>query len=355
MMAAMATSTAINAVKKNALQKILSIFPVEPVFAFAYGSRVKEQANREFNKNDMIDLVLAVDDPVDFHVKNCGKNPGHYSFLRRLPGGGKAIANIQESFGAKVYYNTLVKLDSDLLGDDVYIKYGVITTGSLVNDLLDWETLYVAGRLHKPVEILSIAGHREELVKKALKINIQSAIHTALLLLEESFTEKELYTTIAGISYTGDFRMIIGEDKNKVSNIVTPQMNEFRKLYQPYLSSGTVQPLVNWNPASRTYIQDTSSQTIYHHLSLLPKNVQKEIFVHSWDSSRSLNDIDDVMMALSQRIGADDKVRRAIMTIVRKYSWKQSIKGIFTAGLRKSISYGRSKLVKMYSSGKKEE
>lgn len=345
MMASAATSAALNSLKKTALQKILTIFPVEPVFAFAYGSRVKQQANREINKNDMIDLVLAVDDPMDFHVKNCQANPGHYSFLRRLPGNGKAIANIQESFGAKVYYNTLVKLE-----DDVYIKYGVISTGPLVNDLLDWETLYIAGRLHKPVEILTMAEHRSELIKKALKINIQSAIHTALLLLEESFTEKELYTTIAGISYTGDFRMIFGEDKNKVSNIVTPQMTEFRSLYQPYLTSGTIKPLVNWNPVSRTYIQDTSSQTIYHHLNLLPKNVQKEIFINSWENLRSLNDMDDVMMALSQRIGADEKVRKAIRAIVRKYSWKQSIKGIFTAGIRKSIWYGKSKIVKMYSS-----
>lgn len=347
MMATLATSTAVNAVKKTALQKILNIFPVEPVFAFAYGSRVKEQANLEVNKNDQIDFVLAVDDPIEFHVKNVERNPGHYSFLRRLPGKGKAVANIQESFAAKVYYNPLVKLD-----DDAYIKYGVISTGPLVNDLLDWETLYIAGRLHKPVEILTIAAHRSDYIKKALSINIQSAIHTALLLLEESFTEKELYTTIAGISYMGDFRMIFGEDKNKVSNIVIPQLGEFRKLYQPYLSSGTIKPLVNWNPASRTYFQDTSSQTIYHHLSLLPKNVQKEIFINTWDSTGSLNDIDDVMMALSQRIGADEKVRKAIQKIVRRYSWKQSIKGIFTAGFTKSVSYAKSKIVKMYSTKK---
>lgn len=340
----MSTAPIANAVKRNVLQKIMSIFPVEATLAFAYGSRVKEQANREVGKNDMIDLVIAVDDPFDFHIKNCQVNPSHYSFLRKLPGGGKAVARIQENFGAKVYYNTLVPLENN-----IYIKYGVISTGPLVNDLLDWETLYVAGRLHKPVEILSLAGPKADLVKKALKINIQSAIHTALLLLEESFTEKELYITIAGISYIGDFRMIIGENKNKIENIVSPQIHEFRKLYQPYLTSNLIQPLVNWNPASRTYIQDTSSQTIYHHLSLLPKNVQKEIFLKAWDGSGSLNDIDDVMMALSQRIGADEKVRAAIKAIVKRYSWKQSIKGIFTAGIKKSIVYSKSKLVKMYS------
>lgn len=34
------------------------------------------------------------------------------------------------------------------------IKYGVISTDSLTEDLMHWKTMYVAGRLHKPVSIM---------------------------------------------------------------------------------------------------------------------------------------------------------------------------------------------------------
>lgn len=54
----------------------------------------------------MMDFILAVENPVEWHKKNLNKNPAHYSVLRHI--GPEYIAKIQDDFGAKIYFNTLV-------------------------------------------------------------------------------------------------------------------------------------------------------------------------------------------------------------------------------------------------------
>lgn len=329
------------------LRRILSIFPRNNFsFAFAYGSRVKVQANKETSTSDMIDLVLAVDDPSEFHRENLAINPSHYSFVKAFGHGG--VAALQENFGARVYYNTLVPIENG----ETIIKYGVIRTQHLINDLLDWETLYISGRLHKPVEVLKSPD--SDVLNKALSINLQNAVHASLILLEENFTEEQLFMTIANLSYGGDFRMIVGENKNKVANIVKPQMENFRQLYAPYLTSDSMQSLINRNPITNHYQQDSSSKVVLHHLNLLPKHVQQQLYV-IWNKNGGSRDLDDVLQSLSSSYVVSANVKHAVANIVWNSSTWQSFKGILSAGFIKSFKYSASKLRKMYKSLKVEE
>ncbi|CAF4768082.1 unnamed protein product, partial [Rotaria magnacalcarata] len=81
----------------------------------------------------------------------------------------------------------------------------------------------------KPVSVMKIDQSDQDLLY-ALKTNLNSALHVALLLLPEQFTLKDLFLKITSLSYQGDFRMYIGENKNKISNIVLPQVDAFVEL-----------------------------------------------------------------------------------------------------------------------------
>jgi translocator assembly and maintenance protein 41 len=71
------------------------------------------------------------------------QNRSHYSSLASL--GEWTVSKVQKNFGAFIYYNTLVKING------LNVKYGVISMDQLLKDMNEWETLYVAGRMHKPV------------------------------------------------------------------------------------------------------------------------------------------------------------------------------------------------------------
>lgn len=345
-MATPATRTAIIAPIYN---RILSKFPQSFSFVFAYGSGVKKQINSKENKSKMIDLIFCVDNPSRWHEANLKENSSHYSGLKYL--GHNIIAKIQEGAGAKVYFNTLVPFDN------ILIKYGVISTQDLITDLLEWSQLYLAGRLHKPVEIIKKPTNIE--LQTALQLNLQSAVHAALLVLPETFTEYEFYYTITNLSYHGDFRMTFGEDKNKVHNIVRPQLLGFRNLYKPFirtLNDYVDFPMLNIKNETESDVK-TDDQTVYcaqdvsplaklHHLNQLPRWPQKAL-TRFWNRGTLRQDTEDVLRAIAYDPDCNTVVQQCINDIVWQSSVRQSLKGILTAGIFKSIKYSSQKILKM--------
>lgn len=383
------------------LAKVLSQFESPIRFAFAYGSGVFPQgaSGPEHSKRPgikdphtgkakkMIDLVLAVNHPEHWHGLNRQQFPRHYSWISRLTGAEVLTAWIQR-LGAGLWYIPYVKVDDEL------VKYGVMDIDTLCADLLDWNTLYVSGRMHKPVAMLVTDAR----VRLAQQVNLASALRVALLLLPERFTEVELYTTIASLSYTGDFRMSVpgGENADKVRNIVLAQRYEFRRLYSGLTKSvGTIE-IRERRKDRYEMVQDTSLEVKAAYAARLPLRLREKVIAHYVSRPEQSNAFlqlslstkdDDITrkprpLSVKRPKEDDEKTSQApqevldafwtaavqrddfrevllqqIAKTVKTSAWTQSLKGIYTAGPFKSLKYVGAKFGKWMQgrNEKKEE
>ncbi|CAD5119882.1 DgyrCDS8466 [Dimorphilus gyrociliatus] len=316
-------------------EKVLPRFSQRHInLAFAYGSGVFQQNNQAPLSQQMLDIILIVSDAKAFHKENLDRNRKDYSFLKYF--GADKISHIQQNYGAKVFFNTLVPI-----GNKRMIKYGIIQTDDLLRDLFDWETLYIAGRLHKPVLMLN---DPEDYIEEALKSNLKSALNSATLLLPRIFDEITLYKTIASLSYTGDFRMVVGEDRDKIENIVRPNFVHFQKLYQNLIEKDD-----NLNLSNGMIEQNLESSVVCNRLISLPRKLARTLVLK--DGKRQVNkDIEDIMCDLMYGYEIESEVRSAVKKIVSRTSSSQSVKGIFSAGMLKSLKYSGKKLNKWLKS-----
>lgn len=312
----------------------------------------------------MIDFIMAVTHPHHWHSLNMAQHPRHYAMLSRLLGG-IGISLVQPR-GAKIWYNPYIKLDDEL------VKYGIISVDDLCTDLLDWETLYVSGRMHKPVALVTSDAR----VRLAQQVNLASALRTALLLLPREFSEVELYTRIASLSYTGDFRMSVpgGENANKVRNIVLNQREEFRRLYAGLMRNLGTLSIEEVRENRFRIVQDVSASTRASYAARLPRCLRQKV----QDHYTSQPDLDPAFLKLSLSKTLDTVPRRPssiereeilnafwkaavqrddfgqvllqkISQTVKGPAWSQSIKGVYTAGLTRTLRYVAAKIGKVSS------
>ncbi|EPQ65472.1 Bgt-358 [Blumeria graminis f. sp. tritici] len=366
---------------KETLRRTLWHFRAPIRFAFAYGSGVFPQSRQTYSivrptsihpnpppavlkaqgcTPKMIDFIFGVSHTQHWHSLNLAQHRDHYSALGSLGSG--AVSAVQEKWGAGVYFNPYVLING------MIIKYGVVNLDNLCTDLSQWTTLYLAGRLQKPVKIL----RDDPRVRLANHINLTSALRTALLLLPSEFTENDLYGTIASISYTGDPRMTLPlENRSKVANIVGNNLPNFRKLYSHLIENLPNVNFKEYNSSDPTanfrLVQDMDPIKRGNMVRRLPEAFRSKLYFQYQKKYRIPQLVFNEMLKAStdedptrikrregggfeRRIAMEipedlrSEVRGVIKNTVRWPSTSQSLKGPVTAGLTKTCRYLREKI-----------
>ncbi|EFA84752.1 mitochondrial matrix Mmp37 family protein [Heterostelium album PN500] len=314
------------------IKKILSQFP-KIKYGFAYGSGVISQKGYESNSNKqpMIDLVFAVENSEQWHKENIKQNFDHYSFLAYF---GESTVTTVQKMAAKVYYNTLLNYNG------IRYKYGVIEYNDLLDDLKNWDSLYISGRMMKP--ILDLPVCEQDALSEMHSVNSSKnqtfAITCALMMLPKQFSEYQLLHQISSISYMGDIRMKGGENPNKIHNIVVNNIESMRAIYMPLIKKNFASYLkIDYSESDNQYhfTQLASTQLDYFEMaSLLPPKIRSDV----------LNNLRKNVKLNNEPTVSADQVRQSISKIVGSSSFNQSAKGVLTAGLFKSVEYIYRKL-----------
>ncbi|KAJ1666615.1 Mitochondrial translocator assembly and maintenance protein 41, partial [Coemansia sp. RSA 1646] len=313
---------------RSQLSGVLEHFGAPIRYAFAYGSGVYKQAGYGADSKPMVDMIFAVSHPDHWHALNISQNRAHYSFMGTM--GSNAVTFVQDRMGAGVYYNPFVELNG------VVIKYGVVSMDTLSSDLLNWDTLYLAGRMHKPTLTL----RRDPLMRISKQVNLTHAVRAALLMLPKNFAVSELFRTIASLSFAGDFRMKIGgENPNKVHNIVEAQMPLFKTRY-----SSIIEGLPNLEFIGQELLQqDMNPKARASMLRKMPNNFYDQLVRQGRKSGAKLPPGLGAETVNTERLvsmgNIDTLANKAIESIVARPALTQSVKGILSSGLSKSISY----------------
>ncbi|GMM28396.1 putative phosphatidate cytidylyltransferase [Martiniozyma asiatica (nom. inval.)] len=308
------------------LETLLARYP-NVDHAFGYGSKVFSQGV-DVN-GSQLDMIFTVSNSQQFHKANIETHSNDYSGLKIF--GSNVVSKVGD-MGAGVYFNPFV---NHVVGDanngkevEIELKYGVCSRETLIDDLINWRTLYLAGRLHKPVAVVKNDSQLDILQR----YNLMSAVRVALIFLgKETVTKGELYMVIAGLSYMGDPRMNGGENPDKVRNIVDNQYELFGYLY-------------------KDIIEDMGDFVV---------NINDgDVLKVNMDEAKLLDVVESLPAVFKERVASINhaslkmRLEAAIVQTVSGAALLQSIKGILTAGVVRGYRYALAKRSK-YNKHKK--
>ncbi|KAJ2147108.1 Mitochondrial translocator assembly and maintenance protein 41 [Coemansia sp. RSA 1807] len=316
---------------RGVLDTVLRQFSAPIRYAFAYGSGVYKQSGYGASK-PMVDLIFGVSHPDHWHALNIAQHRNHYSFMGTL--GANAVSFVQDRMGAGVYYNPFIEING------VVVKYGVVSMSTLSSDLLNWDSLYLAGRMHKPTLTL----RRDPLMRISKQVNLTHAVRAALLMLPKTFTTEELFVCIASLSFTGDIRMRIGgENPRKVQNIVEAQLPLFKSRY-----TSIIEGLPNLEYIGQNLLQQNMAPTERASmLRKMPNNFYDRLLKQGRKAGIRLPPGFGAERVNTERLVEVDNIgqiaTKAVESIVAWPALTQSLKGVLSSGLTKSVSYMRAK------------
>ncbi|XP_062198292.1 uncharacterized protein LOC133901014 isoform X2 [Phragmites australis] len=282
-------------------------------FCCAYGSTLLHAPP---DRTSMVDYILGVADPHQWHCENLQRNPVHYSsWMARLGAG--AITGLADHVGVGVYFNPFVEWK------DKRIKYGVVRMRDLAMDVLTWDRFYLSGRLQKPVHVLVDNWD----IKKVNTINLEMATSASLLLLPAEFTEYDLYAQICSLSYMGDLRMLFAEDKDK-----------------EYIAEGLLK--TSSHGQQKSFQQDCSRSATNELFSVLPWTIRRQMQGKYTLGGREM----PTRTAVSSKDMAANCVRRALRCRVMVSSARQAVSGLLASGGVVAAQYLGNKMAKAWKS-----
>ena len=283
----------------------------EVVAAYGYGSGVFKQNGYTSKDKPQIDLILVVEDLKKWHLENIKSNPKDYSFI------GKNFFKYGKIDSLKG--KTGITYLSNIEENGSVFKYGTIEAKDLKKYLETWKSFYLPGRFQKNVYTIVENKEITDLIEK----NRDSALLLSTFLQkEDEVSKKDLLVTLCGLSYLGDTRMKFAENPKKVLNIVEGSFDAFNRIYKfdrTYLK-----------PKETTFIID--KEEVREQLTSLPSELVNYITPY-------LKEDDEIVR---------NKIIEYFTNINKKESSTQTIKGIYTNGVVRSVNYAAHKVGKRF-------
>lgn len=292
------------------IEKFISKRP-EVIAAYGYGSGIFKQAGYTKKDKPQIDLILVVDDLKKWHKENFKLNRNDYSLIGKIF---FKYANISKLKG-----NTGITYVSNILEDGNIFKYGTIEEKDLIENLNTWKSFYMPGRFEKTIYPIK----ETKKLKEAIKKNRSAALLVSTYLQKKDIvSKKDILMTLCGLSYLGDTRMGIAENPNKVSNIVEGSFNEFINIYD----------------FNTSYLKENGDNLIIDRKILKKelKQLPKELLEYISDTF----DSDDEIIK--------NRILNYFKEVNHNESSKQTVKGIWTNGIVRSVKYALKKLEKRF-------